>query len=200
MGKRLAILCNGPSLSDHPLHKIDCETMGLNRSWKLIKSSHHVILDPEQWEYFQRETGRPLSDLGHLYTGEDGPGDTKLRLMDSRHPRFSFEPIRYGAYSGRCVTWIGLQLALKLGYTTIYMLGLDLSTRKIRSRTNPKELVKFYGGETIPTVAWFRQRELFGYAAALFSYLGVECYNVSPKSECTAFPFASFDECFGRQR
>lgn len=200
MGKRIAILCNGPSLADHPLNKIDCETMGLNRSWELQQSGRHVMLDPEQWEYFTRTTGKPLSELGHLYTSADGPGDTKLRMMDSRHPRFSFEPIKHGVFSGRCVTWVALQLARSLGYDTIYMVGLDLSTRTIRSRQGHKELIKFYPTAHSPEslkLGWARQRELFGYAAGLFTYLGIEVYNVNPKSECTAFPFRSFGECFG---
>lgn len=203
MGKRLAILCNGPSLSDYPLNKIDCETMGLNRSWELQRSAYHVILDPEQWEYYRRTTGRPLSELGHLYTAEDGPGDTKLRMMDSRHPRFSFEPVNHGVFSGRCVTWVALQLARSLGYDTIYMVGLDLCTRKVRSRAGHKELIKFYPTEHSAEsmrLAWSRQRELFGYAAGLFQYLGIQVYNVNPKSECTAFLFKDFDECFGKQK
>lgn len=197
--KRLAILCNGPSLADHPLHKIDCETMGLNRSWELISSTHHVMLDPDQFGEYKRQTGKEPSTITNLWTGEDEPGKYRLRMMDTVEPRFSYEPLKHGVFLCGSVTWVALQIARYLDYTTIYMLGLDLKERVIRSREGHTTKAKFYGGQA-PKRGWARQRELMGYAAGIFNYHGIKVYNINDSngSECWAFPFMRFDVAFNQ--
>jgi len=95
------------------------------------------------------------------------------------------------------VTWVALQIARSLGYDHIYMLGLDLKERTIRSREGHTTMAKFYGGQA-PKRGWQRQRELMGYASGMFSYLGIKVYNVNDSngSDCWAFPFVRFDEVF----
>ena len=193
MPRSAAILCNGPSLADHNLNKIACETIGLNGSWRLIQSSYHVMTDEAQWTEYRRVTGNQPSKIHNLYTGEDGPdGAIKLKLMDSDLPKWSWKPFELGVYMCSTVTWVALQLAVAWGYRRIYMVGLDLTDRDGGA--------KFYGdspcaGNWRPKYE-ARQRELFGYAAGLLCTNGVEIVNLNPRSKCRAFPLKEFTEVF----
>ncbi len=192
----VAILCNGPSLEDHAkagnLKRIPCETVGVNRSWELMGSSYHVMIDPLQWEMYERVTRKSISTISNLYTGMIGPECAhRIHILDSVEPRFSFHPIDYGAWLCGAVTWVALQLAVYWRKNPIYFLGLDLQARGSRG--------KFWGG-TFPKVAEARQRELFGFARGLLGHNGIELINVVIKDEdtrCHAFPKRKFDEAFG---
>lgn len=195
----IAILCNGPSLADHAaagnLKRIPCETIGLNHSWELARSSYHVMIDPKQWEDFKRVTGKPINatDVPNLYTGTgaDRPAyATHLNVMDTVEPRFSFDATT-GVWLCGAVTWVALQLAVSLKKHPIYFFGLDLKPRGTKG--------KFYGG-TWDRIAEPRQRELFGYAQALLVVMmGFDLYNVviNPNdTNCHAFRKVTFDQAF----
>lgn len=191
----IAILCNGPSLEDHAkagnLKRIPFETIGLNSSWELLGSSYHVMIDPAQWERYQRITRKPLSTITNLYTGPEGPESaTRLAILDSEEPRFSFYPVEMGAWLCGTVTWVGLQLAVYLKRNPIYFFGLDLKPRGGKG--------KFWGGFWDP-ISEPRQRELFGYARGLLGQSGIELINVvvNPNdSKCLSFPKRTFEQCF----
>jgi len=187
--KRVAILCNGPSLGDHDLNKIDCETIGLNRSWELIRSTHHLMTDSNQWGMYTHLTGQPIDTLEGLITGQKGPGFVQIKCHQSHKPRWSANPL-FGVYMCGTVTYAALQLAVHyFGYREIYMLGLDLAPRKASG--------KFWGGPWHPSIET-RQRESLGYAAAILDReLGIDVWNVgSPNSKCAAFRHRTFGECF----
>jgi hypothetical protein len=191
----VAILCNGPSLEDHAnaghLKAIPCETIGINRSWELMASSYHVMIDPLQWEMYERVTGQSISTLHNLYTGMIGPESANcIEILDSVEPRFSFYPMELGAWLCGAVTWVALQLAVHWKKSPICFFGLDLKPRGAKG--------KFWGG-TFPHVAECRQRELFGYAAGLLGHSGIELINVVMKDEdtkCHAFPKRKFEDVF----
>ncbi len=207
----VAILCNGPTLLDHDLSKLatySCPTIGLNRSWELLPSPHHVMIDPLQWGMYKRVTGHHIKDWpkGTLYIGKEGlPGArnvTQLNVIESSSPRFSFDPLDH-VYLCGSVTWVALQLAVHLRYDPIYFIGLDLMPRGSHG--------KFWGGEFFPFME-ARQRELFGYARGLFAVpyfveridVGKsacaypECVNVNTldKTRVRAFPIKPFEEVF----
>ena len=193
----VAILCNGPTLGDHAkagnLKKLPCETIGLNRSWQVARSSYHVMIDPVQMEDYVRITKQPLSSIPNLYTGENGPpAATRLKVLDSTEPRFSFYPLELGVWLCGAVTWVALQLAVSFKRNPIYLIGLDL---KPRGTTG-----KFWGGPWDPN-AEARQRELFGYARGFLGQTGVEIihvlYDKPEESKCWAFPKHRFDRVFG---
>lgn len=192
MKGEVAILCNGPTLADYNLAQIPMETIGLNRSWELLRSSYHVMADPEQWQAYERVA--PIGAIRNLYTGEDGPETaTRLRWLDSDRPRWSWWPFELGVYLCGCVTWAALQIAVGLGKTTIYLVGMDMQPREASG--------KFYGGEW-PRKAEAKQRELMGYAAGLLEPNGIRLINVTPPnlSRCRAFERMTFEEAFLRER
>lgn len=193
--KRVAILCNGPSLADHDLRRIDCETIGLNRSWELIPSTYHFMSDRAQIDMYRKARGE-VDQIKGLWIPEDlrvvanvPDSVSAYKIRDASYPRFSFAPGELGVYLCSTVTWVALQFAVYWGYTIIYFVGLDLAPRKASG--------KFYGGPWHPS-AEARQREVLGYGAGLLRPNGFELYNVgNDKSKCLAFPMMGFDEAFG---
>lgn len=196
----IAILCNGPSLDDYgrKLSQLPCETIGLNGSWLVQRSSYHVMADAAQWEHFERTTGKPPSVIPHLYTGKDGPGMVKLEMLDTVQPRFSWHPLELGVYLCGTVSWVALQLAVSWKRNPIYWLGLDLSADKETGKEKIGGAIGQWDGR-----AEGRQRELMGYAAGLLMRDGLEIINVCVdetqrhRSKCWAFPVKTFAECFG---
>lgn len=194
MTRPIAILCSGPSLAQHPLSKIPMETIGINSSWSLIKSSYHVMCDPLQWEHYTRTTNRNPSTITNLHTGQDGPGVIKLKLLDTKRPRFSLDPYNYGAWLCGTVTWVALQIAVAMKRSPIYLLGLDLHASPSGEHKIPNAPGKW------TDKAQRRQLELFGYARGyLVDGLGIDIINVehSPDtSACWAFETQTFARAF----
>lgn len=187
-----AILCNGPTLLDHDLSRITCPTIGLNRSWELTHSAHHIMIDPLQWGMYKRVTGNHIKDWprGKLYVGKEGlpgaPNIVQLNIEESSAPQFSFDFFTR-VYLCGTVTWVALQLAVHLGCDPIYFIGLDLTSRGSRG--------KFWGGE-FHQFAEARQRELFGYARGLLSAHTLINVNEPNLTRTRAFPIAPFEEVF----
>jgi hypothetical protein len=163
-------------------------------------SSYHVMVDTNQWSMYRRVTGKEVGTIRNLftgahYTGGDKPPDgaTHLNILDTVEPRFSLDPIGYGAWLCGTVTWVALQLAVgHLNGNPICFFGLDLKPRGSNG--------KFWGGTWDPNME-ARQRELFGYARGyLGGVLGVELVNIvmDPNdTRCHAFPKRKFGEVFG---
>lgn len=195
----IAILCNGHSLVDHAeaghLKKFPGETIGVNRSWEVHGASHHVMIDPLQWEMYERVTGQKITTIPNLYTSMIGPeGANRIHILDTVEPRFSWYPIEYGAWLCGAVPWVALQLAVYWKRNPIYFFGLDLQPRWKKGHLAGK----FWGGEW-DIAAEARQRELFGFARGLLGTSGIEIVNVvmNPNdTKCHAFPKKKFEECF----
>ena len=191
----IAILCNGPSLKDHAeagnLKRLPCETIGVNRSWEVARSSYHVMIDPAQWEMYRRVTGESAAEIPNLFTGPQGPGKTKLKVLDSVEPRFSWEPLNFGVWLCGAVSWVALQLAVSFQRNPIYIVGLDLKPRGCNG--------KFWGGVWDP-LAEARQRELVGFAEGRLRPSGIDIFNVVIKPEdtkCHAFRKLLIGEVIG---
>ena len=208
-----AILCNGPTLAQVPLAGIPCDTIGLNRSWELHASTYHCMLDPEHWQAYERITGRPASSIARLIVGAcaEAPASAqKVVLLDDalygifgsggipRWCDYVFEDwLKHSprAYACGCVTYFALQIAVALGYSTIYLIGLD-------QRNEHDDRGKFYASSPTPAHVFARQRELFGYVQGLIDcdripaeIINVELYEDA--SACRAFPRTTFAEAFG---
>ena len=192
--RRAAILCNGASILEHDLSKNDCETIGINASWKLIQSTHHVMTDSAQWEMYERETGKKAEDMRGLVTGPNGPGEVKVQVHRSHIPAWSTDPFGFGVYLCGSVTHMALQLAVHAWqYKELYFIGLDLYPQKSGSG-------KFYGGQWHAS-AEVRQRETLAYARAImWERYAIRVWNVNPDSKCASFEHKSFEECFGTER
>ncbi len=196
-GEACAILCNGPTLSDHCLTKIDCVTVGLNMSWVLHDASYHVATDSRQF-YKMRKAGRwPL----RLFTGTNGPQSvtsshvTPITILEGDAWSWDLEK---GAYLRGTVTYLALQLAAYMGFKTINMIGLDLCRRDGQPKfkghpDNWKREIAFSDKNADGQI------KVMAYAAEELAG-NVEVINLSPISACESWPKKKFEEVFSDGR
>lgn len=133
---RVAILFNGPSMSNHDLHKIKVPIIGMNRThvgWPSYKGPQPDYLCVVDWAWLdQPKWAATLRAHPCIVNGSDHKAEVGYRV--TRHPRmdpFSFDLERDG-YVGPvpCTTGhLALQLAVYLGFTELYCIGLDMGGR-----------------------------------------------------------------------
>ena len=195
--KRVAILGNGSSILDVDLNKIDCDTIGLNRSWELFpQPTHHLMSDSNQWGMYQHIAKRDPKEFRGLVTPPKGPGQMTVNMVKSEKPKWSMHPRDFGVYLGGTVLYAALQLAVHLwDYTELYIVGLDLYPKKAKHTDEPGS-GKFWGGPWHASTE-AKHRESLGFAAAVLEReLGITVWNLNPKSKCQAFDIKPFDEVF----
>ena len=120
-GKRLFILASGTSLNDLDLAPLNRRlVMGLNRSALLYPNTrYYCTMDHRLFD----EQGPALRQTRCLFTLEGRPFGMPLRLLGATG--FSWD-LEHGIYSGYTVSYFALQLAVYMGFTKIFYLGLDL--------------------------------------------------------------------------
>jgi len=130
-GEGCMILCNGPSLTlslaeiqlvymKHPEARPPI-AIGMNRSWKEWHAEYHVTLDEKN---LREEAVREHPRL--LYHYGDCPGGW---FVPYRNDAQWFDDLHRGVppATNTSTTLLALQLAVYLGFSRIYMLGLDLN-------------------------------------------------------------------------
>lgn len=134
----VAILHNGPSLANHDLWKIKMPTIGMNRThvgYVGVLGNGYNGPQPTYYCFYDHPWGRKETVLQHprVINGsslETDPSKGKFwRATPSyRMFPFSFDLKRDGfAPPVPCTTgFLAMQLAVYMGFTTLYLLGLDL--------------------------------------------------------------------------
>lgn len=174
-GEPVAILGNGPSLINVPVMRLKMTTIGVNRSWKLIGSPYHCIVDPIFVDEINQCTWKPAGTLFSWSKYDVSCPDVEWVKM---HPKPSGWPIKpegslyASSYSGPCAT----ELALWMGANPIYLCGFDSIDRG--GNFDEKRVSHVYG----------EQRD---YMPELKKRLpeGVEIFNATPGSAIECFPF-----------
>jgi len=210
-GEECAVLLNGPSLDFHDLTKIDCITIGVNRSWMLHASDYHIAIDDSHW----KAKGSPLMNPAGpmLITGMDGPAHAlKVPILDEKPPELGplqqFRPpfgwswdLEEGAYLCGSISLFALRVAVYMGFPTIYLLGFDLCAYNGYSKFKKHpESYRAYRGERWEP----RQRELM--ASVVMELRKEKCHahgkstvwiwNLSPITKCEELPRKTFEEVF----
>jgi hypothetical protein len=190
----IAILCNGPSLARAPLNRIPCETIGLNRSWKLTRSSYHFMVDADQWNEYELETGLKASTLPRLHTPLAGPGESRFELVHVSEPKFSMLPFHAAYLYGLTVAYVALQFAVWWKRNPIYFLGLDLWDEMPPRLSNADK----YRWQVRLLQKEAQQREAFGFARGFLDALGYQVFNVCDdgKTHVRAFPVVTFEQAW----
>jgi len=220
-GEECAVLLNGPSLSDHDLTKIDCITIGVNRSWMLHASDYHIAIDDSHWKIYHRMRSRSMKsgEIKNLITGADGPAYA-IRVRDLRERGPEVGPLQQfkapfgwswdlerGAYMHN-VAFTALQVAAYMGFRTIYLLAFDLTDRAVcrldsgaceHDPQHPR-ISKFrahpdswreYRAERLSQ----RQRDLMKWASSIWPK-EFKVWNLSPITKCEELPRKTFEEVF----
>jgi len=139
-GKRCFIIGNGPSLTMSDLGRLTSElTFAANKiylafdqtDWRpsyyvveddhMIRQHHDKIRELKGFVKFVSDDWRPL------FRGDNRVVEYPRNLLDlNRFPRFSGNACR-NVFCGYMVTYISLQLAYFMGFTNVYLLGVDFT-------------------------------------------------------------------------
>jgi hypothetical protein len=132
-GKRCFIIGNGPSLNTHDLNLLKDEyTFGVNSifykyesdnfkpSFYMVEDSHVINDNIEQINDFHPHLHR------FFPTNYKNRGFYEKLSPNYHIPRFSKDFSKRG-YCGQSVTILNLQLAYYMGFTEVYLIGMDFS-------------------------------------------------------------------------
>lgn len=145
VGKRCFIVATGPSLTVEDLktlheHREICFSM--NRIFNIFSKTewrpdYYVVGDKEMIEDLSDEiasldlNNKFISTIPHSYwknpkSKGSMPYKILMRGFNDRKPLFSTRA-EYGLYQGTTVTYLCIQLAVYMGFSEIYLLGVDFS-------------------------------------------------------------------------
>ena len=186
-GDKVALIGNGESVKKQRLGNIDCWTIGLNHAWELGEWDYLAMGDPGQLRDYEANVGRLDQCKGLFTTHASGrKAGTRIVGLTSDIKYFSFDALR-GFYLNNTICSFGLQLAVWMGFTTIYLVGVDAQGGH------------FYGGREIPEQKFGNQRETYGLIAGIMRCQrpDVEIINLNINSAVRVFPKQRFEKVFG---
>lgn len=133
-GKTCFILGNGPSLNNTNLDLLKNKyAFGLNKIYLLFgktkfRPTFYVAINKFVIEQSKNEIGglkipKFISFFSEELVNFDG---NTMFLNDLTKPQFS-KNVEYGIYQGSTVTFVALQIAYYLGFTKVYLIGVDHS-------------------------------------------------------------------------
>ena len=184
-GKRLFIIASGPSIKDLDFSGLERRiTMGLNRSFmKYPDTYYQCTFDHRLFEMYPDE----LKKSRYLFTLEDRPWGIPINLLGSEG--FSWD-LEEGIYSGYTIAYFGLQVAVYMGFSEIFFLGLDMQ--------NPDGQTHFFGVDQRSAdhenTEFPKMKNSFIKAANGLKEKGIKVYNCSKESTLKCFPYMSFEE------
>jgi hypothetical protein len=120
-GETALVIGNGPSLRDVPVEFL-CRypTFGANRVYLKFQPSYYVAINPLVVEQNKTDIRR-LSCPKFIRAGMGIPS---YALYSATKQPFSFEPLSW-VNEGWTVTYVSLQLAYYMGFTTVLLVGVD---------------------------------------------------------------------------
>jgi hypothetical protein len=182
-GKRVFILASGPSLGGEDLsllrHRL---VMGLNRSCLVYPGSHYqCVMDERLFTEFGPELGRSR----YLFTLPGRPFGIPIKLLGGEG--FS-DDLEKGLYSGYTISYFALQVAIYMGFSQIFYVGLDLKHKAGNTH--------FFGhdfhSKNHETTEFPKMRRMLEAGCEEARRRGVEVYNCSPVTTIEAMPKMSF--------
>ncbi|MYM55859.1 6-hydroxymethylpterin diphosphokinase MptE-like protein [Thalassovita mangrovi] len=229
-GKRCFILGNGPSLNKIDMSKLESEiTFGVNSIFLMTRDTgfyptYYVVEDNlvfrDNKDAIDAYEG-PTMIMPDRYAKEMSTGDrcfvfqmdtsfynkNKPEFYSIPHFNLSSEP---NFFCGQSVTYINMQLAYYMGFSEVYLLGMDFSYSKpdthkqdgnhIHSHSDdPNHFHKDYFGKGKTWKDPRLGRVLRSYARARheFETDGRVMANATPGGELELFPRVPFDKLFG---
>ncbi len=229
-GKRCFIIGNGPSLRASDLDKLKNEyTFACNRIDLIFSETNwrpnfYCISDPSYFDIAKERCSHfdeIHTFLASDYLRESARYSTNVTFypfnrMYRKIPEFSMD-VSQIVYEGGTVTYVEIQLAVYMGFSEIYLLGVDntINTKKLADGRIGVDHTgqHFYSGNDNREIenaenAWFdlSNRERCGlydwndtYATAKWhtEQIGVKIFNATRGGALEVFPRVDFDKCFG---
>lgn len=222
-GRRCFILGNGPSLKISDIERLKSDiTFACNRIYLLFgettwRPTYYTISDPLGAEQFASHINSlPLTKLfsdsvrQHFRDRDDITWFEQIQYArddDFSDFAFSFD-LTKGIYHGATTLYIQLQIALFMGFTEVYLLGVDFDYKlpaKICQRSGLGVIVEhgaennhFHPNYRVAKERWWLadkefQYKTFSFAHEVFRSAGRAIYNASRISELDVFPRVEFD-------
>lgn len=183
--KHCFIIASGPSLNDHDLSPLSRRfTIGLNRSFLIYPQAYyHCMFDHRLFEMYSKE----VESQRKIFTLEDRPTGIPIHLLGTNG--FSWD-LTEGIYSGYTISYFALQLAVYMGFTKIFYLGLDLA--------NDKENTHFFGhdyhSKNHDNTEYPKMINAFEKILPTLKHRDIEVYNCSKRCKATFFPYMSYED------
>ena len=133
-GQRCFIVGNGPSLKKMDLSVLNNEyTFGLNRIYLLFEqtgflptffvSVNNLVIR----QFWSDMEALPMPKfIEHNCRGDITPNETTYFLKYAEEPKF-YESFNNGIWHGATVTYVAMQLAYFMGFSEVYLIGVDHS-------------------------------------------------------------------------
>ncbi len=221
-GKACVVIGNGPSLCVEDLELVwDCYTFGVNKIYDIYSATSwrpffYVIQDFKLMKAIFTEAKKAVRDshyrffnariLNYISPLEDaGAKDFYFRLNNDWdiHPRQSgpsfSKDISICAYEGYTVIYTALQIAVYMGFSRIYLLGVDHSYSVPNGGAMSGLSAKDYftgckplNGITLNAPQLERSTAAFAVARAYCDSHGIQIYNATRGGNLEVFPRVSF--------
>lgn len=223
-GKRCFVLGNGPSLKISDLtrlHELKQYTFASNRIYLAFgetawRPTYYCALDDlffrKNADFLEQLSGFPKFFPLQVRDGKWGENIESgyyFRYMTDYHrdglPRFSFNPA-FGVYSGRSVTYGMLQLAFFMGFTSVYLIGMDHNFiipdesknkgQVLIDQGQPNHFHRDYYKNGEPWNKPNLDQNEHGYIKAMriFENAGRKIYNATRGGKLEIYPRVSFDK------
>lgn len=217
--KRCFIVATGPSLKIEDLdilHKNNELCISVNKvylsftqtKWRpeFLIVSDPFIPDANIDDLFYADVEYKLiGDGANAFWNQVVPNENNIfrlhvdcRDYVSELPKFSYD-VSYGLYNGRTVTYACLQLAMYLGITEIYLLGVDCSYKKTKDDDENHFIKGYSATNTVApngTGTYMLQHNAYKKAKQVADEAGVKIYNASRYTELDVFERVDFDSLF----
>lgn len=188
-GKSAFILASGPSLAKAdltPLHRRI--VIGLNRSSLVFPETHyHCTMDQRLFNEYEDV----LQKTRYLFTLPDRPFGMPIKLLGSEG--FSYD-LEKGIYSGYTVSYFALQVAVYMGFTRVFFVGLDLKHHMGQTHFFGKD----YVSENHEQTEFPKMIRMLEYAADELAGSDVRVFNCSPDTSLTCFERVSLEWAVSR--
>jgi len=211
VGQTCVIIGNGPSLKDIQLEAIQYPTFGTNRIYLSgYVPDFYVCVNDLVLKQFGdeiKEFDAPVKFLSNRYD----IGDSSAIILDTTYPSPGFYTPEGSMWEGHTVTYIALQLAHYMGFSKVYLVGVDHDYGDTNSRPN-LELVSteadanhFDADYFGPGTRWHAPdltMSEFAYtiAKAYFGKCLSSIMNASTRTKLDVFPLADHRVLYGEQR
>lgn len=220
-GRRMFVVCNGPSLSPADLDKLQAhgelsivsnsiDAIFPKTSWRptfyaiFDELASYTYLDrmnriPSEWQFYRKTSYKTTRKTIHpsVYLSVDG----SKKLLDA--PKFSDNCLR-GIYTIGTVTYSMIQIAVYLGCKEIYITGCDncYPVQRTRDGRIVYTDVKAYfegddaHGDGRAAVSVWQMDVAYESARRYAEAHGVKICNVTRGGKLEAFPRVDFDSLF----
>ncbi|MBR9907042.1 MAG: DUF115 domain-containing protein [Gammaproteobacteria bacterium] len=212
-GQELFIIANGPSLANVDMRVLENKfVMTMNRAylsfndWGFVPN-FHVCINDLVMEQFRRDLGSINTQCFYSFSGDFDFEKANLHpvfIKNKISDEFSEDFLRY-VTSGGTVTFVCLQLAYYMGFSKVYLLGLDHNfveqgrPNLTETRSADKDLSHYRSDYFPKGIKWqlpdlVRSELAYSLALNKFQKNGRIIMDLTENGKCKVFPKAPLSD------